>query len=675
VPEIKISDSGLEATVTVEPRTTAEDILAALAEAGVTEGRQTSAIVGAVSEASKTGQSVPDVVVAEGTSAHFTVQPQLIHRPRGEDSKLPSLGSFKQLLDAGRPEEVLKAAKGLEVLAVAAGDLLAEKVEGEVEAGKSVRGEAIDSIDQEQASPQFTPGRGVEMGSDGSFTAKSAGYAGVLDGQVAVLPPIWVSPDEMVAAYVNLSRLPGSANYSGDEITSALSAASVKFGLVEERLTALGKGLEDGSVKKVLVPVAAGKFPKKPEDAKAEFTFAYESQSGEVHKDGSIDLKERSGFPSVAEGDLLVTTIPHIPSIPGSTVKGRELDVDDPLHVALSAGENVRLEGEGESQKLFSEINGGVSVQKDEQTSEGATTIQYTVSARDVAQIAGNVDYETGNVSYNGNVEVKGTVVGGFSVKSTGDVVILESVENGVEIEAGGDVTVKQGIVGEKTKVVAKGGVQAKFVQDATIVAGGDVVVDSYIRTANVQTETAVNVTGGGASGGIIGGETWALNSIVSKNVGAEGTAQTLVCVGVLPTLFEEYKKNKEEADKASQTKLALMKSLSIQKLDLELVSKLVEKNPHKKDAILDYLKKATEAEQIETACRDEMAVLARKMEESAKTAHMDVTSTAFHKIRIRIGDSETVLNENLDGHRFRLNRGGDEEGVGWVPLAEADKE
>lgn len=69
------------------------------------------------------------------------------------------------------------------------------------------------------------------------------------------------------------------------------------------------------------------------------------------------------------------------------------------------------------------------------------------------------------------------------------------------------------------------------------------------------------------------------------------------------------------------------------------------------------------------------MTALAEKMEGHAKTAHIDVTSTAFHKIRVRIGDAETVLNDNLSGVRFRLNKGDDEEGVGWGSLTESDKE
>ncbi len=55
-----------------------------------------------------------------------------------------------------RPEEVLKAAKGITVLAVGAGDTLATKVPGEVEPGKSVKGQEIDVIGNDQIPPGRT---------------------------------------------------------------------------------------------------------------------------------------------------------------------------------------------------------------------------------------------------------------------------------------------------------------------------------------------------------------------------------------------------------------------------------------------------------------------------------------------------------------------------------------
>ena len=60
MPEITISSDGLQAVVaTVGPRTTAEEIIVALNEAGVTDGMQTSAIVGAIAEVKETGSRFP----------------------------------------------------------------------------------------------------------------------------------------------------------------------------------------------------------------------------------------------------------------------------------------------------------------------------------------------------------------------------------------------------------------------------------------------------------------------------------------------------------------------------------------------------------------------------------------------------------------------------------------
>lgn len=93
-----------------------------------------------------------------------------------------------------------------------------------------------------------------------------------------------------------------------------------------------------------------------------------------------------------------------------------------------------------------------------------------------------------------------------------------------------------------------------------------------------------------------MGGETWALKSIVSKNIGAEGTVTTLVSVGVLPSLFDEYKTKRAEAEKANTSKLELMKSLGIKELTPEAIEQIVAKNPNRKDDIMRFLKLASDA-------------------------------------------------------------------------------
>jgi hypothetical protein len=83
----------------------------------------------------------------------------------------------------------------------------------------------------------------------------------------------------------------------------------------------------------------------------------------------------------------------------------------------------------------------------------------------------------------------------------------------------------------------------------------------------------------------------------------------------------------------------------------------------------------ATKADATEKACRAEMAALTAKMEADVKSAHLDISGTAFHKVRVRIGESESILTENLAGVRFRLSKEDKGIGIEWVPLAEADKE
>ena len=69
-----------------------------------------------------------------------------------------------------------------------------------------------------------------------------------------------------------------------------------------------------------------------------------------------------------------------------------------------------------------------------------------------------------------------------------------------------------------------------------------------------------------------------------------------------------------------------MLKSLGIKALTKEAMEQVVAKNPMKKKEILRYLNLASDASKTEKACREEMAELSGKMENSANDAHIDVT-------------------------------------------------
>ena len=673
--DVSISGDGLKATVaSVAPNATLEAVMEAVKEMGVVHGIRSSGIVQAIDTAKTDGKPVTNLVVAEGKAPKPKAPPKLEHCPGGQEGQLPQLRPIDRLLSLEDPKAIREAAKGVSALAVQPGTVLARKVVGEIVPGMTVLGQPLEEASDEQLGPQFQPGQGVKFSESGTdYVAKHAGYAGILDGKVTLLPPIWISPDVMKAAFLNVPLVPESVTLASDDLASMMSAAGVKVGVDQNRVDALAAALAEGSADKLLYLVATGVEPEEPVDANPKISFAHESQAGTVKKDGSIDLKERQRFPSVAKDEVVVECGPPVPGTPGTTLKGQEIDVRLPVFAELTAGDHVRLEKDGEVQKLVSEMDGGANLTQSESTSEEGKTITYSVSVLEIAQVSGDVDYNSGNIDFKGNVEIKGRVIGGFKVAATGDVVVGEGVEDGAVISAGGTLTVKQGIVGSTTKIEAGGGVNAKFIQDATIVAGGDVKADVYIRTANIRTEGGVAVAGKGTAGGIIGGETWAMGSIVAKNIGAEANATTLVSVGILPELFEEYKAKQVEAEKADDTKQAILKAIGITALQHDQIKAAILKKPAMKNQILKYVNKANELAKTQADCIGEVNQIGARLKESAKTAKIDVTNDAHARVKIRIGNSEKTLTEEATAVRFRVDRDGGN-GISWVPLAEADK-
>ena len=612
--DITISEDGLQASVaSIGSKSTLEEISEALREKGVVHGVRSSAIVDAIAEA--TGKPVENVVVAQGTPPKPKVPPVLEHKVVGEGDKLPALRAIGKILGLEQTSEIPEAAKDAMALAVKKGDLLAVKSIGEVEPGRTVTDQAIEEMSEEQLGLQFQPGPGIELSSDRTqYLAKHSGYAGVFDGKVSVLPPIWISKDAMAAAYLNLPLLEESAPFSKADVEDALSAAGVSTGIDQPSVEAVGQSLSEGASDKLLIQLASGTPPEQSVDADPKFSFSTESQAGGVRQDGSIDLKARERFPSVNTDDLLVGCGPPEAGTPGMTVKGEEVEVGEPVAVELVAGENVRSDKDGDIVQLFSQIDGGASIETEDVDNENGKLIRYTVSVRQVIEVPGDVNYDTGNIDFKGNVEIKGTVVSGFKVQATGDVIVGEGIEDGVEIKADGSLTVKQGIVGAATKVETKGSVTAKFIQDATILADGDVAAEVYLRTANIQAKGSVSVEGKGKSGGIIGGETWALKSIVSKNVGAEANKTTLLAVGALPKLFDQYEERKAEAEKATDSKEAILKAMGVEALKPDLIKQSIMKNPRMKDKILQFVARANELAKTEAECIDEMYALSTKM-------------------------------------------------------------
>jgi len=121
---------------------------------------------------------------------------------------------------------------------------------------------------------------------------------------------------------------------------------------------------------------------------------------------------------------------------------------------------------------------------------------------------------------------------------------------------------------GRSAQVTARGSIQARFIGNATISAGKDVVVQTEIRQSEVLAGDSVTVGARGSSqGSIQGGQVRALKSVKAVTIGSMAGVRTFIQVGINPhaqaqreALERTRKRLTEEKGKLEQLLMVLQK-------------------------------------------------------------------------------------------------------------------
>lgn len=270
--------------------------------------------------------------------------------------------------------------------------------------------------------------------------------------------------------------------------------------------------------------VARGQEATKGEDASITYHFNTDlSLKPTQLEDGSVDFHSLNNICPVSEGDLLATLYKEKPGEPGFNVLGERLRPAEVKRYRLSFGTNVRRSDD--HCQLFSTANGHVIL------SNGQVIVSNVYDVEDVGNATGNIDYD-------GNVNIKGNVHSGFKVFARGDIIVGGVVE-GAELVADGEVILKRGIQGGgRAKIKAKGNVVAKFIESATVSAEGYVRTESILHS-NVSAKGAIEVSG--KKGFVTGGTVRSLSLIEAKTIGSQIGAATALEVGIDPVLKERF--------------------------------------------------------------------------------------------------------------------------------------
>lgn len=327
-----------------------------------------------------------------------------------------------------------------------------------------------------------------------------------------------VANQEMEARVVLTPPQPGGCDLSRDVILAYLRNNKVVFGVIEEALQAL----EDEPRYREPVLVAQGQKPENGDDARIQFLFETDrSKINLEEKNGKVDYKELHLVQNVVEGQALARKVPARMGVQGRTVTGKVLPAKNGKDIPLPLGKNVHASDDGLT--VIADVNGE------------ATYINSKINVETVYTINGDVDLKTGNQFFLGTIVITGNVEDGFSVKATGNIEVRGNVGR-AEISAEGDVIVHQGIMGKSAAVITAGkNVWAKFIENATVNAGENVIANMNIINCEITAEKRIICTGN-KHAAIVGGLYRASEEINAKTIGSPaGGAETILDVGSDP--------------------------------------------------------------------------------------------------------------------------------------------
>jgi len=331
---------------------------------------------------------------------------------------------------------------------------------------------------------------------------------------------VTISRDEMTASLSADPPRPGGEGLTETHIRTALKEAGVSRGIDEARI---GEMVRAGIYNSPVV-LATGLPPSHGKGPRVKYHFVTNHVPYRELLYGRIDLRELNYIQNRKQGDLLAELVPREEPRDGYTVTGKILPAEQAdKGEALAGGDGTVLK-EG---KLLAARDGNARLEK------GLVIVEPVVVVR-------NVDYETGNLDFDGSVIVKGTVADGFSVIASGDLEIEKCVGR-VTLRAGRNILLKQGINGDQGAEVRAGGtLTAKYGEGSRLCTGGDLIIREALMHCALMVKGNLLLSGGRAE--LLGGTAVVRGSLLCRKLGGIYEPATSVYIGIDPDDLEAYR-------------------------------------------------------------------------------------------------------------------------------------
>lgn len=333
--------------------------------------------------------------------------------------------------------------------------------------------------------------------------------------------------------------------------------AEVNYDQVCDEISRLGitTNIDESNIKRVLkerlynvqVCIATAISPKKGKNGYISFRFDKDHKlKPRQNEFGIADYRELNAIVPIHKNEIIADIVLPEEGVPGINIFGQEMPAEPGDASKISIGKNTLVTTDGT--KIVAACDGHIVFGNGCFQVENAVTIKT------------DLDISVGNISFFGDVHVKGNVMEGFSINAGKNVKIDGSVFGG-EINAGGNVTIVGGCI--NSKLSCDGNADIGFCENAEIFVKGDITSKQF---AFCDVFCYGGLTAKGTHGVIAGGKVTSMHDINAGIIGSEKYTATEVYIGDGSVLFTRRREAEADLKESVRVFDAAIKNLAFLK-------------------------------------------------------------------------------------------------------------
>ncbi|MBN1765233.1 MAG: DUF342 domain-containing protein [Sedimentisphaerales bacterium] len=338
---------------------------------------------------------------------------------------------------------------------------------------------------------------------------------------------IEISTDGMVAS-LDLRQLNADDDINFESVMNALRERRIAIDeIVEGIVREFFQTFDSSGLYAEKIILTQGKPPIDPVEGYFEWSEHCDPEKlrlsmQDQEEENPANFYDQSNLIIVDKDDILGILHPAVEGQPGLDVFGQTIKARSLRDFTVKAGKHVEVLADGVTYVARSE---GVP-----QMTGNLLSVEPTL------YIKTDVDFNTGNINYHGDVYIKGDIKDLFEVKAEGNITVDGTIEAAL-VECQGSLTVKRGISGKEKGVIhVKKDLSAKYLSNVSAWVEGDAIIRSEIVNTDLNCRGRVILE----KGAIHGGRVRAAGDIQAPTIGSSVGVPTEIRIAADPFLERE---------------------------------------------------------------------------------------------------------------------------------------